>query len=155
MNIPPPLKRIFLSSPEFDGKEMFHIQEALQAGHIATSGTFISEFEDKLEEKCGGGRVVALNSGTSAIHLGLILLGVGPGDEVICQSLTFTASANPIVYLGAQPIFVDSERKTWNICPDLLEEAILDRLSKGKRPKAVIVVNLFGMPAQMPAIMAI
>src|SRR5690606_28371197 len=110
MNIPPPHKRIFLSTPEFGGKEMFHIQEALQAGHIATSGNFIREFENKLEEKCGGGRVIALNSGTSAIHMALILLGVGPGDEVICQSLTFTASANPIVYLGAKPIFVDSEK---------------------------------------------
>lgn len=155
MTIPPPQKRIFLSSPEFDGKELFHIQEALQAGQIATSGNFITEFENKLEEICGGGRVTALNSGTSAIHLALILLGVGPGDEVICQSLTFTASANPIVYLGAKPIFVDSEKKTWNLCPELLEEAILDRISKGKFPKAIIAVNLFGMPAQLPAIMEV
>jgi dTDP-4-amino-4,6-dideoxygalactose transaminase len=155
MVIPPPSKRIFLSSPEFDGRELFHIQEALQSGHIATSGTFITEFENKLEEKCGGGCVIALNSGTSAIHLALILLGVGQGDEVICQSLTFTASANPIIYLGAQPIFVDSESTTWNICPELLEEAILDRISKGKRPKAIITVNLFGMPAQMPAVIAV
>ncbi len=134
---------------------MFHIQEALLAGHIATTGRFITEFENRLEEKCGGGCVVALNSGTSAIHLALMLLGVGPGDEVICQSLTFTASANPIVYLGARPVFVDSEKETWNICPELLEEAILHRISKGKRPKAIVVVNLFGMPAQMPAIMEI
>src|SRR5690606_32865656 len=134
---------------------MFHIQEALQAGHIASSGYFIPEFENNLEEECGGGRVIALNSGTSAIHMALILLGVGPGDEVICQSLTFTASANPIVYLGAKPIFVDSEKDTWNVCPELLEEAILDRISKGKLPKAIIAVNLFGMPARMSAIMEI
>lgn len=155
MVISPPAKRLFLSSPEFDGKELFHIQEALSAGHIATTGSFIAEFENKLEEKCGGGRVTAMNSGTSAIHLALILLGVGVGDEVLCQSLTFTASANPIVYLGARPVFVDSEKKTWNICPELLEEAILERMSKGKRPKAIVVVNLFGMPAQMPAVMGI
>src|SRR5690606_15220938 len=130
MAILPPRKRIFLSSPEFDGKEIFHIQEALQAEQIATSGSFIQEFEDKLEGMCGGGRVTVLNSGTSAIHLALVLLGIGPGDEVICQSLTFTASANPIVYLGAKPIFVDSEKETWNLCPKLLEETILDRISK-------------------------
>lgn len=152
MAILPPRKRIFLSSPEFDGKEIFHIQEALQAEQIATSGSFIQEFEDKLEGMCGGGRVTVLNSGTSAIHLALVLLGIGPGDEVICQSLTFTASANPIVYLGAKPIFVDSEKETWNLCPKLLEETILDRISKGKFPKAIIAVTLFGMPAQMPAI---
>lgn len=155
MVIPPSPKRIFLSNPEFDGKELRYIQEALLAGQIATSGNFIAEFENKLEDKFGGGSVVALNSGTSAIHLALVLLGVGRGDVVICQSLTFAASANPIVYLGAQPIFVDSEEDTWNICPELLEEAILESLSKGKLPKAIITVNLFGMPAKMPAVIAI
>src|SRR5690606_18151067 len=148
-------KRIFLSSPEFCGTELLYIQEAFEAGVIATSGNHIAAFEKKLQIKCGGRWVIALNSGTSAIHLALILLGVGVGDEVLCQSLTFTASANPIVYLGARPVFVDSETDTWNICPELMEEAILDRMSKGKRPKAIIVVNLFGMPAQLPAIMEI
>src|SRR5690606_15358066 len=148
-------KRIFLSSPEFCGTELLYIQEAFEAGVIATSGNHIAAFEKKLQSKCGGRWVVALNSGNSAIHLALVLLGVGPGDEVLCQSLTFAASANPISYLGAFPIFVDSEIDTWNICPEHLEDAILDRLSKGKRPKAIICVNLFGMPAQMPAIMEI
>lgn len=155
MRIPPYNKRIFLSHPEFDGRELRYIHEALQAGQIATSGAFIALFEDKLEERFGGGSIVAMNSGTSAIHLSLVLLGVGIGDEVICQSLTFAASANPIVYLGALPIFVDSERDTWNICPELLEETILDRIAKGKLPKAIITVDLFGMPARMQEIMAV
>jgi dTDP-4-amino-4,6-dideoxygalactose transaminase len=96
-----------------------------------------------------------LNSGTSALHLALVLLGIGPGDEVICQSFTFCASANPIVYLGATPIFVDSERETWNIDPEILEDAILSRIATGKKPKAIIVVHLFGMPAKMNEIMEI
>jgi len=155
MTIAPSSKRIYLSAPGFDGKELYYIQEALNAGQIATAGSFIAAFESELAIRCGGKSVVALNSGTSAIHLALILLGVGPGDEVICQSLTFAASANPIVYLGAKPIFVDSERQTWNMCPELLEEAIIDRISRGKCPKAIIAVNLFGMPAQLPAIIEV
>lgn len=155
MIINPPSKRIHLSVPEFDGKESRYIHEAFQSGQIATSGSFIEKFEDQLEREFGGENIVALNSGTSAIHLGLQLLDVGRGDEVICQSLTFAASANPIVYLGAQPIFVDSESDTWNICPQLLEEVILDRISKGKLPKAIVTVNLFGMPAKMKEIMEV
>lgn len=145
-------KRIYLSKQEFDGNELRYVQEAFMADNIATSGSFIKEFEEKLEERFDGGNVVALNSGTSAIHLALILLGIKRGDEVICQSLTFAASANPIVYLDARPIFVDSEKDTWNMCPQLLEEAILDRISKGRLPKAIIPVNLFGMPAKLPEI---
>lgn len=155
MNLNPPSHRINLSNPEFDGNELRYIHEAFQAGQIATSGAFIPQFEQKLEEGLGEGCIVALNSGTSAIHLALLLLGVEKGDEVICQTLTFAASANPIVYLGAKPIFVDSEKQTWNICPHLLEETILDRISKGKLPKAIISVNLFGMPCQMTEIMEI
>lgn len=99
--------------------------------------------------------VAALSSGTAALHLALILLGVGPGDEVICQSMTFSASANPIAYLGATPVFVDSEKETWNMCPILLEQAIKDRMAKGKKPKAILPVHLYGMPAKMKDILAI
>src|SRR5690554_4843232 len=155
MLLPPYHKRIYLSNPEFDGNELRYIHAAFESGQVATSGSFIAEFENKLEARLGGRSVVALNSGTSAIHLALILLDVGPGDEVICQSLTFAASANPIDYLGARPIFVDSEKDTWNICPDLLEETILDRISRGKLPKAIITVNLFGMPAKMKELMEV
>jgi len=155
MVLSPSHRRILLSNPEFDGKELRFIHEAFELGHIATMGSFITEFEARLEERVGGGSIIALNSGTSAIHLALLLLGVGKEDEVICQTLTFAASANPIVYLGAQPIFVDSEKETWNICPNLLEETILDRISRGKLPKAIITVNLFGMPAKMTELMEV
>jgi dTDP-4-amino-4,6-dideoxygalactose transaminase len=99
--------------------------------------------------------VGALSSGTAAIHLGLILLGVEAGDEVICQSMTFSASANPILYLGATPVFIDSEEQTWNICPEALEEAIVDRIQKGKKPKAIIAVHLYGVPYQIEAVIAV
>lgn len=99
--------------------------------------------------------VGALSSGTAAIHLGLLLLGVQAGDEVICQSMTFSASANPILYLGATPIFIDSEEQTWNICPDALDKAIQDRISKGKKPKAIIAVHLYGVPYQIEAVRAV
>jgi dTDP-4-amino-4,6-dideoxygalactose transaminase len=117
----------------------------------------VNAFEKELEEYLREGRhVVGLSSGTAAIHLGLIQLGVQPGDEVICQSFTFAASANPITYAGARPVFVDSERETWNISPFFLEEAIKDRIKKtGKRPKAIIPVHLYGMPARMDEIMQV
>ncbi len=141
-------KPIPLSSPIFDGRENELIQKAVQSGQIATTGAFIEKFESKFSQKLKTHQLVALNSGTSALHLALLLLNVGSGDEVICQSFTFCASANPIIYLGATPIFVDSEEKTWNICPEILEDTILDRLALGKKPKAIISVDLFGMPAQ-------
>ena len=144
-----------LSFPVFDGNESLYVQQAIGAGQLATNGTFISKFEYKLTKRIRTHQAVALNSGTSALHLALILLGVGAGDEVICQSFTFCASANPIVYLGAHPIFVDSEEETWNISPELLEDAILSRIALGKKPKAIIVVHLFGMPAKMKEIMEI
>src|SRR5690606_18877689 len=97
----------------------------------------------------------ALSSGTAALHLALIMLGVQRGDEVICQSMTFSASANPIVYQGATPVFIDSEEKTWNMSPQHLATAVIDRMAKGKKPKAIIVVHLYGMPAQMDKIMAV
>jgi aminotransferase in exopolysaccharide biosynthesis len=144
-----------LSSPLFEGNEKDYLQTALSSGHIATNGEYIDKFESKLLAQSETHHAVALNSGTSALHLALVLLGVGRGDEVICQSFTFCASANPIVYLGGTPVFVDSEEETWNISPELLEEAILSRLAVGKKPKAIIVVHLFGMPAKMKEIMEI
>jgi dTDP-4-amino-4,6-dideoxygalactose transaminase len=138
-----------LSFPVFNGNEKIYSERAISSGQIATSGGFITEFEQKLSRRIKTHEVVALNSGTSALHLALIILGVEAGDEVICQSFTFCASANPIIYLGATPIFVDSENETWNMCPDLLEDTILSRIAKGKRPKAIVIVHLFGMPAKM------
>lgn len=144
-----------LSFPVFNGNENLYTQQAISSGHVATYGQFINKFESKLSKKLKTHQSVALNSGTSALHLALVLLGIGPGDEVICQSFTFCASANPIVYLGASPIFVDSEKETWNICPELLEDTILSRMSKGKKPKAIVIVHLFGMPAKMKEILEI
>ncbi len=135
------------------GTEQKYIMEAFESNWIAPLGPNVTEFENALEFYLGpGNHVAALSSGTSAIHLSLILLGVGRGDEVICQSLTFSASANPIVYLGAKPIFVDSEPDTWSISPHYLEEAIMDRIARGKKPKAIIAVHLFGMPYQVEEI---
>ncbi|GAA0881359.1 aminotransferase class I/II-fold pyridoxal phosphate-dependent enzyme [Algoriphagus jejuensis] len=144
-----------LSFPVFDGKENFYLQKALSSGLLATNGEFIGLFESNLSMRMKSHQAVVLNSGTSALHLALVLLGVSPGDEVICQSFTFCASANPIVYLGAKPVFVDSESDTWNISPELLEDAILSRLALGRKPKAIVVVHLFGMPAKMMEINAI
>ncbi|MFC3880961.1 DegT/DnrJ/EryC1/StrS family aminotransferase [Algoriphagus namhaensis] len=144
-----------LSFPVFDGNEKKYSSQAIEAGHLATYGEFIGKFEDKLSRKVKSHQSVALNSGTSALHLSLVLLGVESGDEVICQSFTFCASANPIVYLGATPIFVDSERDSWNICPEILEDTILSRIANGKKPKAIVVVHLFGMPARMKEILEI
>jgi dTDP-4-amino-4,6-dideoxygalactose transaminase len=144
-----------LSFPVFEGNESIYMQQALSSGHLATNGSFIEKFENKLSKKVKLHQVVALNSGTSALHLALLLLGVGRGDEVICQSFTFCASANPIVYLGGLPIFVDSEEDTWNMSPELLEDAIMSRIALGKKPKAIVVVHLFGMPAKMKEIMEI
>lgn len=138
--------KIWLSSPHMGGTEQKYIQEAFKTNWISSVGLNITSFEKNIEDYIGAGHVAVLNSGTSAIHLGLILLGVKAGDEVICQSMTFSASANPIVYQGASPIFVDSESETWNICPKALEEAIVDRISKGKKPKAIIAVHLYGVP---------
>ncbi len=129
------------------GSEQRFVQEAFNTNWIAPLGPNVAGFEKDLETYLGSGKqIAALSSGTSALHLGLILLGVTRGDEVLCQSFTFSASANPIVYQGATPIFIDSERDTWNMCPDLLEKAIQDRISKGKKPKAIIPVHLYGMP---------
>lgn len=148
--------KIWLSSPHMGGTEQKYIQEAFDANWIAPLGPNVNGFEKDLEGYLNENVCVgALSSGTAAIHLGLILLGVKYGDEVICQSMTFSASANPILYLGATPIFVDSEEDTWNICPVALEEAIKDRILKGKKPKAIIAVHLYGMPYKVDDITAI
>lgn len=149
-------KKIWLSPPDMSGKEMKYIQEAFDTNWIAPLGPNVTEFENTLQTYLGENNfVAALSSGTAAIHLGLILAGVNQGDEVLCQSFTFSASANPIVYLGAKPVFIDSETDTWNMCPELLEAAILDRLEKGKKPKAIVVVDSYGMPAKWDQLVAI
>ena len=148
--------KIWLSSPHMGGNEQKFVQEAFDTNWVAPLGPNVTGFEEDLESYLDeGSRVAALSSGTAALHLGLIILNVLPGDEVICQSFTFSASANPIKYLGAHPIFVDSEPTTWNICPKSLEEAIIDRIANGKKPKAIIAVHLYGMPCSMDEIMAI
>ena len=153
----PSQKRIWLSPPHLSGSEEKYLAQTLASGWIAPAGENIEAFEQAvtatLDENIFG---VAVNSGTAAIHLGLIQLGVGAGDEVICQSFTFAASANPVVYCGGVPVFVDSEEETWNMDPVLLEKAILDRKTKtGKLPKAIVPVHLYGMPAKMDEICAV
>ena len=149
------LNPIPLSTPVFDGNENDFVLQALGSNQISTAGNNITNFEEEIKKRLGNYHVAVKNSGTSAIHLALRLLGVGFGDEVLCQSFTFCASANPIIYLGAKPIFVDSESTTWNICPEILEEAIRDRINKGTKPKAIVVVDLFGMPAKFDEILKI
>ena len=149
------LKSIPLSTPVFQESEKSHLLEAIHQKQIATSGEFIEKFESVIKERFSDFHTAVLNSGTSAIHLALKLLGVGNGDEVMCQSLTFCATANPVIYLGATPVFVDSESETWNICPESLERGIRDRIAKGKKPKAIIPVDLFGMPAKYNEILGI
>ena len=128
--------KIWLSSPHMGGNEQKFVQEAFETNWVAPLGPNVSGFENDLQHYLNKDvYVAALSSGTAAIHLGLILLDVKRDDEVICQSFTFSASANPILYQGATPIFVDSEKDTWNICPVALEEAIRDRIAKGKKPK--------------------
>lgn len=137
------------------GNELEYIKEAFDTNWISPVGPNIDLFEKSLSEYSGVPYVAALSSGTAAIHLALIILGVEQGDEVICSSFTFAGSCNPIVYQGATPVFIDSETETWNMDPVLLEEAIKDRLQKSKKPKAIILVHLYGMPAQIDEIMAI
>ncbi|WP_299113596.1 DegT/DnrJ/EryC1/StrS family aminotransferase [uncultured Winogradskyella sp.] len=139
--------KIWLSSPHMSGAEQTYIKEAFDTNWVAPLGPNVNGFEHDLQSYLNEDRyITALASGTSALHLSLILLGVTNGDEVICQSKTFSASANPIVYQGATPVFVDSEKDTWNMCPEQLEIAIKDRIDKGKTPKAIIPVHLYGMP---------
>ena len=147
--------RLFLSPPHLGRHEMNYVHKAIEDNWVAPVGPNLTGFEADICQATGAAHCVALSSGTAAIHLGLILLGVGPGDEVLCPSFTFVATANPILYLGATPVFVDSEPDTWNLCPERLREAIVDRLAKGKKPKALLLVHLYGMPAKLTEIMAI
>lgn len=147
--------KIWLSSPHMGGTEQKYVNEAFDTNWIAPLGPHVDGFEQDLVKYTGSSHAAALSSGTAALHLALIMIGVKAGDEVICQSMTFSASANPIAYLGATPVFVDSEKETWNMCPDLLRVAIVDRIAKGKKPKAIIPVHLYGMPAQMERIMIV
>ena len=171
------MEKIFLSPPHMSGNELNYIHKAFNENYIAPVGSNVDRFEYEIQKYSGGSHVLVTNSGTSAIHLALILAGVGPGDIVLCQSLTFAASANPIRYLGAIPYFIDSEEGSWNMDPDLMEDAILKcmtgkahqacpsfldgsnkflpELSKPKKPKAIIPVHLYGMPANMDRIMKI
>lgn len=147
--------KIWLSTPHMGGSEINFINEAFNKNWIAPLGPNVNGFEDDIVSFTGANYAAALSAGTAALHLALILAGVKAGDEVICQSMTFSASANPIAYQGAIPVFVDSEQDTWNMDPEKLREAIKDRFSKGKKPKAIIPVHLYGMPAKMDEINAI
>ena len=152
-------KRIYLCLAHMSesGLEQKFIKEAFDTNWVVPLGPNVDGFEKDLEEFCGENkRVVALSSGTAAVHLALIACGVGPGDEVLVQSFTFCASSHPITYLGATPVFIDSEKDTWNMDPELLEEAIKDRIAKtGKKPKAIVPVALYGMPYKIDRIMEI
>jgi len=147
--------KIWLSSPHMGENEYKYVTQAFETNWIAPIGPHLNAFEEQIKNYIQIEHVAALSSGTAAIHLALLLLGIQAGDEVICSSFTFAASANPITYEKAIPVFVDSESTTWNMCPDLLGECIEDRIANGKMPKAIIVVHLYGMPAQMDRIMAI
>lgn len=148
--------KIWLSSPHMGGNELKYIHEAFDANWVAPLGPNVNGFEEDLEKYLKADiKVAALSAGTAALHLALIECGVQHGDEVICQSMTFSASANPIAYCGAIPVFVDSEPETWNICPVALEEAIKDRITKGKKPKAIVAVHLYGMPFKVDEVMVV
>lgn len=141
--------KIYLSSPHMGGTEIKYIQEAFKENWIAPLGPNVDNFEKDICRYSGAAHAAALSSGTAALHLALILLGVKSSDEVLCSSFTFSASANPVAYQGATPVFVESEKDTWNMSPEFLEQAIKDRISKGKKPKAIILVHLYGQPAKI------
>ena len=147
--------KIWLSSPHMSGREMRYINEAFDTNWVSPLGPNVTGFEQELASYLKVKHCAALVSGTAALHMALINLGVAYGDEVVCQSFTFSASANPIVYQGATPVFVDSEPETWNMDPNLLEVAIKDRIAKGKKPKAIIAVHLYGMPAKIDEILSV
>ncbi len=147
--------KIYLSSPHIGPAERRYVQEAFDTNWVAPLGPHVDAFEQVLAQYTGAGHAAALSSGTAAIHLALILLGVEAGDTVLCQSMTFSASANPIRYQGARPVFIDSEPGTWNMDPNALEDALRKLTANGQRPKAIIPVHLYGMPAKMEEIMEI
>ncbi|UTW67108.1 DegT/DnrJ/EryC1/StrS family aminotransferase [bacterium SCSIO 12643] len=141
--------KIWLSSPHMGDEELENVKDAFENNWVAPAGPAIHQFEKDLAKYFNVHDAAALASGTGALHLALVNLGVKRGDEVICQSMTFAASANPITYLGAKPIFIDSESNTWNIDPEVVRQVVVDKIAKGKKPKAIIVVHLYGMPAKM------
>lgn len=151
------MNRIYLCLAHMSGNEMKYIQEAFDTNWVVPLGPNVNGFEEDLKQFVGGDKeIVALSAGTAAVHLALLACGVGPGDEVLVQSFTFCASSHPVTYLGATPVFVDSEPDTWNMDPALLEQAIVDRIEKtGKKPKAIVPVYLYGMPAKIDEIMAV
>ena len=149
-------QRIFLSLGQYSGSELQFVQNAINNNWVTSGGSDVDAFEIALQHFLEGPSfVTGLSSGTAAIHLGLILLGVQAGDVVLCQSMTFSASANPILYQGATPVFIDSESQTWNLCPIALEQAIVSELAKGKKTKAIIAVHLYGVPYQIEAVRAV
>ncbi len=147
--------KIWLSTPHMGEEEFKFVQEAFETNWISPVGPFLGQLEQELANYNKVEEVAVLSSGTAGIHLALILLGVGTGDEVMCSSFTFAASANPIVYVGAEPVFIDSEKETWNMDPEVLKEALRERAALNKLPKAIIVVHLYGMPAKMNEILAV
>ncbi|WP_426490499.1 DegT/DnrJ/EryC1/StrS family aminotransferase [Hymenobacter sp. 102] len=147
--------RLYLSPPHLGRHELNYLHKAIEDNWVAPVGPNLDGFERDICEFTGAGHCVALSSGTAAIHLGLRLLGVGPGDEVLCPSFTFVATANPILYLGARPVFVDSEAETWNICPERLREALEDMQRQNRRPRALIIVHLYGMPCRLREVLAV
>ena len=148
--------KIYLSSPHMGDTEEKYVKEAFDTNWIAPLGPNVNGFEDSIKSYLNQNKeVAAISSGTAGIHLGLIILGIKKDDLVLCQSFTFSASANPIIYQNATPVFIDSERETWNMCPDHLEEAIIDCIENKKKPKAIIAVHLYGMPFQVDKIVAI
>jgi pyridoxal phosphate-dependent aminotransferase EpsN len=148
------MKRILLSVPHMGGTEQTYVREAFDSNWLSTVGPNITTFEQEFSARIGLPSV-ALSSGTAAIHLGLRLVGVGPGDEVFCPTLTFAATCNPIRYLGAEPVFLDSDRATWNLDPDILEAALRSRAAQARPPRAVIVVHLYGQCASMDPILSL
>ena len=148
------MARILLSIPHMSGGEAGYVEQAFRSNWLSTVGPNLNAFEQRIEERLGLA-AVALSSGTAAIHLGLRLLGVGPGDEVLCPTLTFAASCNPVLYLGAKPVFLDSEAASWNLDPGLLDRVLRERAAMNRIPKALVVVHLFGQCADMDPITAI
>ncbi|RYY21212.1 MAG: aminotransferase class I/II-fold pyridoxal phosphate-dependent enzyme [Cytophagaceae bacterium] len=150
------MDRIYLSPPHLGRHELNYLHKAVEDNWVAPAGPNLAGFEADICAATGAAHCVALSSGTAAIHLGLRLLGVGPGDEVLCPSFTFVATTNPILYCGATPVFIDSEPATWNMCPDQLRAALQDRARQGKRkPRALILVHLYGLPARLPELLAL
>ncbi|MBW3672179.1 MAG: DegT/DnrJ/EryC1/StrS aminotransferase family protein, partial [Acidobacteria bacterium] len=149
-----PEPRIYLSPPHMSGREMELIREAFDTNWIAPVGPHLDAFEREFKDYLGSGEAVAVSSGTAALHLAVRMLGLQPGDEIFCSTLTFAASANPIVYERAAPVFIDSERRSWNLDPDLLDEELERCARRGRLPRAVIVVDLYGQPADYERIVA-